>query len=309
MGCRLPSPTALAMLLLLPLSTRDIAQSPVKAIEPITGLLEAFKTHQIVGIPDPHRNTTTHGFLLSLIRDPRFPTVVNDIVIECGNALHQDVADRFTGGGDVPYEALRKIWLDTTQAQPACDTPQPEEMLRTVRAVNASLRREQQIRVLLGDPPIRWEEVKTKTDHRKWIEIREIFPAELVQREVLAKHRKALLVYGVGHLWRKNPQANFESAGLAASLVSLLEEARGASVFSVSLMLDREKERANQASWSAPSLVVLRGPDLGATSVPYDGPRVSVQTGQIVPVPRDQWRSMRKEDQYDALLNIGLQAS
>ena len=54
--------------------------------------------------------------------------------------------------------------------------------------------------------------------------MREIFPAGLVQREVLAKHRRALLMYGVGHLWRKNPQANFGSAGLAASLVSLLEE-------------------------------------------------------------------------------------
>ncbi len=99
------------------------------------------------------------------------PTVVNDIVVECGNALDQDVADRFVRGDDVPYEILRKIWLDTTQAQPACDTPQAEETLGT-RAVNASLRREQQIRVLLGDPPIRWEEVKTKADHRKWIGMR-----------------------------------------------------------------------------------------------------------------------------------------
>lgn len=302
MGCRLSPAIALVMLLLVPLSIRGIAQSQVKPSEPISGILDAFKTRHIVGIPDPHRNTATHAFLLSLIRDPRFPTVVNDVVIECGNALHQDVAERFVRGGDVPYETLRRIWLDTTQAQPACDTPQPGETLRTVRAVNASLHREQQIRVLLGDPPIRWDEVKTKEDHRKWIGMREIFPAELVQCEVLAKHRRALLVYGVGHLWRKNPQANFESAGLAASLVSLLEGTHSARVFNVGLSFDLEKERANAASWSAPSLVVLRGTDLGAAPVSYDGPRVSVQTGRIIPVPRDQWRSMRMEDQYDALL-------
>jgi hypothetical protein len=65
-----------------------------------------------LGIPDAHRNTAIHAFLLSLIRDPQFPTVVNDIVVECGNALHQDVADRFVRGEDVPYETLRKIWLD-----------------------------------------------------------------------------------------------------------------------------------------------------------------------------------------------------
>ena len=305
MRCRLPLPTALAVLLLVPLSIPGVAQSPVEPSEPIAGILEAFKTHQIVGVPDAHRNTATHAFLLSLIRDPRFPTVVNDIVVECGNSRHQDVADRFVRGEDVPYETLRTIWLDTTQAQPGCDTPQPEETLRTVRAVNVSLRREQQIRVLLGDPPIRWEEVKTKTDHRKWIGMREIFPAEVVQREVLAKHRRALLVYGVGHLWRKNPQANFESTGMAASLVSLLEETHGAKVFNVGLALDLEQRRPEAASWTLPSLIVLRGTDLGAAPVSYDGPRVSVQDGRMALVPRDQWRSMRMEDQYDALLYLG----
>src|SRR5688500_2720443 len=243
MGWRFHSPIALAVLLLVLLSIRGVAQGRAKPSEPIAGIFEAFKTHHIVSIPAAHRNTASHAFLLSLIRDPRFPTVVNDVVVECGNALHQDVADRFVRGVDVPYETLRTIWLDTTQAQPGCDTPQPEETLRTVRAVNASLRREQQIRVLLGDPPIRWDEVKTKAGHKKWIEMREIFPAELVQREVLAKHRRALLVYGVGHLWRKNPQSNFESAGLAASLVSLLEETHGARVFNVGLAFDLEKER------------------------------------------------------------------
>jgi hypothetical protein len=297
------------VLLLVPPSIQDIAQAQITPSEPLAVVLGAFTTRHIVGIPDPHRNTATQAFLLALIRDQRFQAVVNDIVVECGNALHQDVADRFVRGEDVPHDALRRIWLDTTQAQPGCDTPQPEETLRAVRAVNASRRREQQIRVLLGDPPIRWDDVKTKEDHRKWIGMRETFPAEVVQREVLAKHRKALLVYGVGHLWRKNPQANFESAGMAASLVSLLEETHGARVFNVGLAFDLEKERGNVASWPAPSLVVLRGTDLGAAPVAYDGPRVSVQTGQLTPVPRDQWRSMRMEDQYDALLYLGPRTS
>jgi hypothetical protein len=309
MGCALPARIVVAMLVLVPLSIPGIAQSPVMPSDAITGILEGFKTRRLVGIPDPHRNTATHAFLLSLIRDPRFPTVVNDIVVEFGNALYQDAADRFVRGEDVRYETLRKIWLDTTQAQPASDTPQAEETLRTVRAVNGLLRRELQIRVLLGDPPIRWEDVKTKTEHMKWIAMRETFPAAVVQREVLAKHRRALLVYGVGHLWRKNPQANFESTGMAASLVSLLEETHGAKVFNVGLALDLYERRPDVASWPVPSLVILRGTDMGAAPVSYDGPRVSVQTGRMVPVPREQWRSMRLEDQYDALLYIGPRAS
>jgi hypothetical protein len=307
-GDRILPPIALAVSFTALLSMGAVGQSRAKPSEPVATILDAFKTHQIVGIPDPHRNTAIQAFLLSLIRDARFPTVVNDIVVEFGNALYQDAADRFVRGQDVPYETLRKIWLDTTQAQPASDTPQAEETLRTIRAVNAAVARERHLRVLLGDPPIVWDDVKTKADHLKWIGMRETFPASVVQREVLARGRKALLVYGVGHLSRKNPQANFESTGAAASLVSLIEETN-ARVFNVGLTFDLDRERPEVSAWPAPSLVLLRGTDMGAAPVSYDGPRVSVQGGQIVQISRDQWRNMRMEDQYDAMLYLGPRAA
>ena len=108
---------------------------------------------------------------------------------------------------------------------------------------------------------------------------------------------------------RKNPQANFDSSGIAASLVSLLEETPGITVFNVGLTLDLDKEHPEVASWPAPSLAVLRGTDLGAKPVPYDGPRISIRDGQMVPVPREQWRSLRMEDQYAALLYVGPRTS
>jgi hypothetical protein len=138
--------------------------------------------------------------------------------------------------------------------------------------------------------------------------MRETFPADLVRREVLAPRRRGLLVYGVAHLQRQNPQANFESTGLAASLVSLLEDG-GARVFNIGLPLDLANRYPYVASWSVPSLVVTQGTEIGAAPIAYDGPRVSVQTGQMVPIPRDQWRSMRTEDQFNALLYIGPRAS
>jgi hypothetical protein len=304
--------TSLGVLVVLLWSTLWLsggAQIQANPREPIGSILDAFKTHQIVGVPDAHRNTAIHAFLLSLIRDRRFPTIVNDIVVEFGNALHQDLVDRFVRGEDISYDSLRNIWMDTTQAQPIWDTPHAEEIIRAVRAINASLRRDRQVRVLLGDPPINWNDVMTKADHMKWIGMRETFPANLVRREVLAKRRRALVVYGVMHLQRKNAQANFESAGPAASLVSLLEESRTTRVFTVSLSIDLAKEHAYVATWPVPSLVVLRGTTMGAAPVNYDGPRVTVQAGKIVPVPRDQWRSMRMEEQYDAILFIGPQAA
>jgi hypothetical protein len=74
--------------------------------------------------------------------------------------------------------------------------------------------------------------------------MRETFPADVIRREVLAKRRRALVIYGLGHLQRKSPQANFESVGPAASLVSLLEDRSTTRVFNVSLALDVSKEHA-----------------------------------------------------------------
>ena len=80
-------------------------------------------------------------------------------------------------------------------------------------------------------------------------------------------------------------------------------------MFTVSPSLDLATGHTYVTSWPVPSLVVLRGTSLGAALVDYDGPRVTVQVGKIVPVPRDQWRSMRTEEQYDAILYLGPQAA
>jgi len=60
---------------------------------------------------------------------------VNDIVVECGNALYQPVLDRYVEGGDVPLEQLRLVWRNTTQLA-ACEPRQHKELLDAVREVN-----------------------------------------------------------------------------------------------------------------------------------------------------------------------------
>ena len=78
-----------------------------------------------------------------------------------------------------------------------------EEFFRAVRTINASLPREQQLRVLLGDPPFDWDRGPTRED---WLRIsRDRFAADLIQREVLSKPRRALVIYGEGHFLRQPP--------------------------------------------------------------------------------------------------------
>ena len=73
----------------------------------ITSIIDAFRTHDIATLSDPHGNVQVQALLLSLIRDPRFPDAANDITIETASARYQDAIDRFVRGDDVPMTALR----------------------------------------------------------------------------------------------------------------------------------------------------------------------------------------------------------
>ena len=143
---------------------------------------------------------------MSLIRDVRLPGAANDILVEFGNSLYQDVIDRFISGQPIADDELKRVWQDTTMASTIWDRPIYEDFFRLVRAVNATLPQGRQLRVLLGDPPVDWKEVRTREDLQRASAGRSSHPAEVLIREVLAKGRRALVIYGGAHLWRQNLQ-------------------------------------------------------------------------------------------------------
>ena len=57
------------------------APRPAAAVEAITGILDALRSHQLVALGDAHANEQVHAVRLALIRDPRFAAVVDDIVV------------------------------------------------------------------------------------------------------------------------------------------------------------------------------------------------------------------------------------
>jgi hypothetical protein len=70
-----------------------------------------------------------------------------------------------------------------------------------VRAVNRGLAPEQRIHVWLGDPPIDWSKIKTKEDLAPFVGERNQYPAEIIKTRILAKNKKALVIYGNFHLY------------------------------------------------------------------------------------------------------------
>ena len=139
-------------------------------------------------------------FIRQLIADPRFADLVDDIVLEVGNARYQPLVDDYVNGKAIDESALAEAWLNTTGAnQISADV----EWFRLVRQINRSRPAERRMRILLGDPPIDWTKVQTREDHFKWLAQRDSFPAALVQTEVLAKERRALMAYGHLHFQRR----------------------------------------------------------------------------------------------------------
>lgn len=161
-------------------------------------VLGAFTRHRLVGIGESHDLQDHHDALQMLLTDPRLPEVVDDIVVEFGNARYQDTMDRFIAGQPVADADLRTVWRNTTQSpHETWDAPVYEQFYRTVRAVNRALPAGRQIRVLLGDPPIDWPAV---TDGSRIAARRDAHAASVVEQQVLAKGHRALLCYGAAHL-------------------------------------------------------------------------------------------------------------
>jgi hypothetical protein len=293
---------------------QDSSPRPAVPHDPIAAILDAFRTHNVVALGEPHGNEQGHAFRVSLIRDPRFAATVNDIVWECGNARYQDVMDRFVRGEDVAVRALRQVFQNTIGSiGVACDLPIYEGLIREVRAVNTRLPRERQLRVLLGDPPIDWTQVHRFEDALKWAEGRDVHAVDVIRREVLAKNRRALVIYGGAHLMRKSMRSNYERDDLGP-LVDRLGDEPTARIFAIwaDTATDLAKIQPDVASWRAPKIAHLRGTALGAadfmvywTAGGGGTSRFAIRNGRREDIPKDQWRSRRMDEQFDALLYLG----
>jgi hypothetical protein len=252
-------------------AVRVSAQTKPTGAEPvpqpaIPAILAAFDKYEVVGMTEAHGEKDEDDFILSLIRNPEFPEKVNDIAVECGNSLYQPLLDRYIAGEDVPFTDAQKVWRDTTQ--PMCSfSGFFEEFFPLVRAINQKLPPDKRLRVLAGDPPIDWNNVKGLADAEK---DRDGNIASVMEKEVLSKHRKALMLFGESHLFHGGGvgQIGFENA------VAIYEKEYPGRTFIIgSLELFDLKANGSAAKpfekWPYPSLTQVTGTWLGAVDITH----------------------------------------
>jgi hypothetical protein len=157
-------------------------------------------------------------------------------------------------GDDLPLSEVRQVWRNTTQ--PMCGVSGfYEELFPLVRRINQTLPPEKKLRVLAGDPPIDWSKVKTPQDFgRGQFLARDISIASVMEKEVLSKHRKALMLFGTAHLFHEENTAVglYEKDHPGVTLV--IADHTG---FGNWTPLEKYNDQfeARMASWPVPSLV------------------------------------------------------
>jgi len=201
----------------------------------IAELAKVYDDHPLIFMGEWHRNAQQHVFLRALIGDPRFLCRTDDIVIESGNALYQPVADAWASGQAVSEADLAKMYRDT-EVPFAWNAPMYRQFYEAVREVNAKHLCPHSVRLILGDPAFDWATIETADDLRK-VEDRDQFFAGVVEREVLAKKHRALLISGELHALRKFPKRRPGEDGYGEpSAAQLIEKNHPGSLFVVALV-------------------------------------------------------------------------
>lgn len=198
------------LFLLLALWATPATEDPATE-DPATAILRAFDAYRIVAIGENHGHEELHALVLELLAREETQDVVDDIVVEWGNALYQDVMDRYITGMDVPWDSVTMAWRNTiVSPNTVWDAPVYGQFFMAIREINAERAPDRQYRVLLADSPVEWDQVSARSDLAPWFD-RESSMADVLRKESLLKGRRALFLAGglhVSRLPRRWPRAD-----------------------------------------------------------------------------------------------------
>jgi hypothetical protein len=218
------------------------------------------------------------------------------------------VVDRYVAGADVDPDELARAWRDTAVPL-AWDSPLYAEFFAAVRAANDGRSASEQLRLVLGEAAIEWERVRTPADYGVFADRSGLFAAT-VEREVLARGRRALLVIGGMHVLRRDARNAFaEEPPRAPGVGQWLALRFPGKSFALWSVPATNALGARGSGWPLPAFGPLAGRPLGAESFGLVAPQ-GVQVQRVVdgqkiwvPLTSDAWPPL--ERMADALLHLG----
>jgi hypothetical protein len=169
----------------------------------VNGILSAWGSADVVCLGEDHGRKHDSDLRLALVRHPKFPNVVDVIVVEMANNAHQALLDKFALDGAVmSRDEIAPVWRDASGAE-VWESPIYEEFLRAIREVNLKLPRDRRVRVIGGDTAIDWTRITRAEDLvpllKAGLRNRGGNIRRIIAEQVLDKKVKALAIYGSLH--------------------------------------------------------------------------------------------------------------
>lgn len=264
-------------------------QTNPKPLNPVHTILELADKYPLIAIGEAHQLQEQHDFIDTLLHNQELPDKINDIVVEFGNALYQDIADSFVAGHAVANKDLQQIWRNTvvTGGNPVWDAPVYEQFFRIVREINRPLPPEKQIRVLLGDPPIDWSTVKTIDDYAQFALQRDAHYVSIVEQQILQKGHHALLIAGNGHFLRNlriDGDPRQPSTTWPFNAGTILSQKYPGKLFIINplLLTPQEQDRQSQlvANWHTTTIATLANTWLASELIPASDRNIATTLGE-----------------------------
>jgi hypothetical protein len=174
--------------------------------------------------------------------------------------------------------------------------------------MNARLPKGRRIKVWLGEPPVDWNQVRSRADLVPLMGSRDSHPAKLIVEKILARERRALVIYGGAHFFSQPP--------MPESITSLVEREHPGAFYLVTVYRGFATAACDGAfeakaqSWSVATLVApiegtwiersLRDPDCAARR-----PTLVLPPGGKAP-PLDPQREARRIEVFSGVRADGL---
>ncbi len=172
----------------------------------IAELLDIWQHADLVCLGETHGSIFDGLLRQELVEHPRFPEIVDVIVVEFANPLHQNLLDRLVLDLEpLTREMLRPIWRDAGLGE-VWELPPYEDFLRSVAAMNARRPKGERIPIIGAALPIDWQTVRGPADLELFRDRISHFEAVLRQ-EIIRPGRKGLAIFGSGHCERRPPSA------------------------------------------------------------------------------------------------------
>ncbi len=299
---------ALAAVLLSVTSCRNDDSTPDQPVrvttqpsDPGQTLLSLFTRYRFVALGELHYNQEIWDLVDDLVRQPGFADRVSTVGFEGGNSAYQDLMDRYVNGEAVTEAEIKKVWRNNTQNTTTFDAPVYLRFLNRIRDLNQRLPAAKKVRVLLMDPPIDWQTVKSRADRDKFALQRQDNMEKVIEAEVYQQNKTLLYVAGPVHIDRNqsNPLIKNPLVRLEAKYPGTTFSATTYSGFGLNEQRLGEVE-AQFAAWPKPGIALLKDTWVGELEGGINS-RIKNADGTIT----NPYPGLKMQDIHDAILFLG----